>query len=171
MATNPVYLENMAGMDTALNNTRVRATLNSPQGTNWMDGTGAAYSNTVTTSFTLTAAIVGGGYVTLAPTNATTVTLDTAANFWAYVNNNSSGAQATSPYTLNGSVSTTTFVGDSMAFLLVNGSTTNSITLAAGTNGAFDSNQSNTALAAGQSRYVFIQLALVSGVQKYFIYF
>lgn len=180
---NPSQEELVAGMDAIVNNTRTRApgqsaplaalygTPGATQGVNWMDGSGATISTTATTSMTLTAAQLGTGLVTIAPTNATTVTFDTAANIWTYFTNNSSGPQANLPYTLNGTVSTTTTVGDSMACLIVNGSATNTITLAAGTNGAFDTNQANSTIPGATSRYVFIQLALVSGVQHYFIYF
>ena len=176
---NPAQQELIAGIDSIVSNARVRATtpaqssaaLQNVYGTNWMDGTGATVSAAATTSMTLTAAQFGAGIVTIAPTNSTTVTFDTAANLWTYMNNNSSGAQANLPYTVNGTVSTTTTVGDSMACLIVNGSASNTITLAAGNNGAFDTNQANSTIAGGTSRYVFLQLALVSGVQHYLIFF
>lgn len=178
---NPSLQENVAGIDAVLANSRVRATVQgasstnvaqyNPQGTNWMDGTGATVSKTIGATYTMPIAEFGSGFVIYAPSAASTVTLDTAANIWAYFNNNSSGGQANLPYTLNGTASTTTTVGDSIACLVINGSA-NAITLNQGTNGAFDTNVSSTNknIAAGTSKYLFIQLALVSGTQSYIIF-
>ena len=179
---NPSLQENVAGIDTVIANSRVRATvqgasstnvaLYNPQGINWMDGTGATVSKTVGATYTMPVAELGCGLLIYTPSAGNTMTLDTAANIWTYFNNNSSGGQANLPYTLNGTVSTTTTVGDTMSCLIINGSASNTITLAAGTNGSFDGNvgSANKVIAVSSSKYIFIQLALISGVQSYIIY-
>lgn len=177
---NPGQQELLANMDTISANARVRATapgqpnvaLANTAGTSWMDGTGATISKTISTTYTQPIAEFGAGITVYTPSGANTMTLDTAANIWAYFNNNSSGAQANLPYTLNGTVSTTTTVGDALSCLIINGSASNTITLSAGANGSFDGNvgAANKVVAVSSSKYLFIQLALISGVQSYIIY-
>lgn len=162
-----------AGMDAVINNTRVRAsngnanaaaygTAAANVGVNWMDGVGTPYSATSATAFTLSAASLGTGICVLnssASGSAVTATLDTAANIVAYVNNNSSGA----------------VIGDYISALIVNGSTTsgNTITLAAGSGGGFDTNQGTASrqILLNSSKYIFVRLTNVtSGSEAYVVY-
>ena len=125
-------------------------------GTNWMNGFGTPSSTVPGATSTLSAFMISTGLVVEAPSAANTSTFDTAANLVALVNARSAGA----------------VVGDIIQFLLVNGSATNAITIAAGAGGGFDSNNSQRTLAAATSRYFFIRLTNVTpGSEAYVIYF
>jgi hypothetical protein len=125
-------------------------------GTNWMNGFGAPQSTTPAGTSTISAFNLSPGIFIQAPSVANTSTFDTAANLVALVNARSAGA----------------VVGDVIQCLLVNGSGTNTITLAAGSGGSFDTNQANRVIAVNTSRYVFIRLTNVTpGSEAYVIYF
>lgn len=125
-------------------------------GTNWMNGTGSPTSTTPGATSTISAFMLSAGIMVVAPTTANTATFDTGANIVAMVNARSAGA----------------VVGDIIQCLIVNGSGTNGITLAVPASGAFDTNQTNRAIAVNTSRYVFIRLTNVTpGSEAYTVYF
>lgn len=139
---------NEAGMDAIVNNTRVRASLTNPQGINYLDGIGTPVSLNPAGTQTLTAAQLGTGIIVINPSATNTTTFDTATNIVNYFNSNSSGAQ----------------IGDVLTCLIINGQGTNSLTLAAGSGGAFDPNQLSASqiIPANSSKYVFIRITNVS---------
>jgi hypothetical protein len=150
------HMVNEGGMDAIINNTRTRATTTNPLGINWMDGIGTPISTTPGATTTITAANLLVGVITMAPSTGCTATFDTATNIVSAVNTASAGAQA----------------GDYISALIMNGSSTNSITLAAGTGGSFDTNQATRTIPANTSKWVLICLNNVtSGSQAYTIYF
>lgn len=157
-------LIDMAGLDEACGNTRVRASRvpivvgavtfpANPQGTNWVDGTGTPISRGVTTSTTLLAGELMSSVITLNPTNATTATFDSAVNLIAGMNLVSAGAN----------------IGDYVSCLLVNGSSgAFTITLAAGAGNSFDTNQNNLTLTQGTSKWVLIRITTATTCTIYF---
>jgi hypothetical protein len=127
-----------------------------PLGTNWMNGFGTPSSTTPGAASTITAAMLSTGIIIEAPSTGNTSTFDSAANIVAMVNARSAGA----------------VVGDVIQCLIINGSGTNSITMAVPASGSFDTNQSNKAIAVNTSRYVFIRLTNVTpGSEAYVVYF
>lgn len=125
-------------------------------GTNWMNGFGTPTSTTPGATATITAAQLSTGICVFAPSAASTLTFDTAANIVDMVNKRSAGA----------------VVGDIIQCLIINGSGTNGITMAVPASGSFDTNQSNKAIAVNTSRYVFIRLTNVTGgSEAYVVYF
>lgn len=149
-------LVNEAGLDGAQANGRTRATLTNPLGVNWIDGFGAPISLTPGASVTVTAAALLTGIATYNPSVANTATFDTAAAIVAAVNGISAGA----------------VIGDCICILIINGSASNTMTLAAGTGGSFDTNQPNRGIAVNQSKWCIIRLTNVTpGSEAYVIYF
>jgi hypothetical protein len=147
--------DNMAATDVIINNSRMRATVTNPQGQNWMAGFGTPISIAPGATSQLTTAQLLTGIVTIAPTQACTVTFPTAANMVAAFAANSSGAQ----------------VGDVLECLIMNGTASTTITLAS-TNVSYDTNQANTTIAGATSKYVLIRLTNVtSGSEAYTVYF
>lgn len=156
MAFNNQASVNEAGMDAIINNTRVRATPTNPLGINYIDGIGTPVSATPGATVTITAANLLTGIITYAPSTGCTATFDTAANIVAAVNAASAGA----------------VVGDYILCLIINGSGTNTVTLAAGTGGGFDTNQATRVIAVNTSRYCQIRLTNVTpGSEAYVVYF
>lgn len=150
------HMVNEAGLDSIVNNTRVRATASNPTGTNWIDGSGTPVSATPGATVTISAANLLTGIITYSPSTACTATFDTAANIVAAVNSNTAGA----------------FIGDYISALIVNGNATNGITLAAGSGGAFDTNQATRTIPVNTSKWVLIRLTNVTlGSEAYTIYF
>lgn len=147
MAINNAFTVNEAGLDSIINNTRVRASASNPLGVNYIDGIGTPVSITPTTSVTITAAQLLTGVITIKATNATTVTFDTAANIVAAVNGASAGA----------------VVGDYISVLIVNGATaTSTLTLAVSTGVTYDANQANSTIPVASSRYALFRLTNVT---------
>lgn len=147
---------NEAGMDSIVNNTRVRATTSNPLGTNWIDGSGTPISTAPGATVTISAANLLTGVITYSPSTGCTATFDTAANIVAAVNSNTAGA----------------VVGDYISALIVNGNGTNAITLAAGSGGGFDTNQATRTIPVNTSKWVLIRLTNVTfGSEAYLIYF
>lgn len=158
---------NESGMDSIVNNARVRATNApitvgtitfpaAPQGVNYIDGIGTPISTAPGAASTLLAEQLLTGIITQSPSTGNTSTFDTAANMVAAVNKISAGA----------------VVGDVITCLLINGNSTNAITLAAGSGGSFDTNQATRNIAVNTSRYVWVRLTNVtSGSEAYIIYF
>lgn len=142
-------ITNLNGMDEVVSNSRTRATLTSPLGVNWIQGSGTPVSTVPGAASTITAANLLTGFVVQAPSAGNTSTLDTAANIVAAVNGVSAGA----------------VVGDVIQCYLGNGSAANTITIAAGSGGAFDANQPAAArvIAVNSSRFVFVRLTNVTG--------
>ena len=167
MAYNTAASVDEAGLDDIVNNARVRATRvpitvgtitfpAAPQGINYIDGIGTPISTTPGASSTLLAEQLLTGIITQAPSVGNTSTFDTAANIVAGVNKVTAGA----------------VVGDMITCLIINGSGANTITLAAGTGGGFDTNQATRVIAVNTSRYVWIRLTNVtSGSEAYIVYF
>jgi hypothetical protein len=150
------HMEDMAGIDTISNNTRVRATASNPLGVNYLDGFGTPVSAAPGATVTISAANLLTGIITYSPSAPNTATFDTAANIVAAVNANSAGA----------------VIGDYITTLIINGNGTNAITLAAGTNGSFDTNQATRTIPVNTSKYVLIRLTNVTaGSEAYTIYF
>ena len=156
-----------AGLDATINNARVRATKTpitvgtitfpaAPQGINYIDGIGTPISIVPGATNTLLAEQLLTGIIISAPSAGNTATLDTAANIVAGVNKVTAGA----------------VVGDMITVLIINGSGANTITMAAGSGGTFDTNQANRVIAVNTSRYVWVRLTNVtSGSEAYVIYF
>jgi hypothetical protein len=125
---------NLAGIDEITANNRTRASAaagTNAQGTMWMQGTGVATSSASTVGITLTAAMLGGGFIIHNPgTTAVTDTTDTAANILAYMNANSAGVN----------------VGDILQVESFTnaGTTTGVITIAGGTGVTLDANGTGT---------------------------
>lgn len=167
MAYNVATSIDEAGLDATVNNSRVRASKvpitvgtitfpAAPLGINYIDGIGTPISTTPGATSTLLAEQLLTGIITQAPSAANTSTFDTAANIVAGVNKVTSGA----------------VVGDMVTVLLINGSGTNTITLAAGTGGGFDTNQATRVIAVNTSRYCWIRLTNVTpGSEAYVVYF
>ena len=154
MAINYGQQVNIAGFDEIVGNSRVRAqqsppgvgVAGNPQGTLWMQGTGAVFSNNPGATQTLTWANINGGIVVLQPSAACTVTLDTATNIVTNMNANTAGIN----------------VGDIFQFLLINGSTANAITIAAGSGGSLDTNQPTPTIALNASKVLTIRVTNVT---------
>lgn len=126
-------------------------------GTNWMNGFGTPSSVSTGSNTTLTAAQLSTGIIVINASAAITATFDTAANIVAMVNARGAGA----------------VIGDIVQCLVINGQGTNTITLAAGSGGAYDTNQtaSSRIIAGNTSKYVFIRLTNVTGgSEAYVIY-
>lgn len=156
MTINNAFTVNEAGLDGIMNNTRVRATPTNPLGVNYIDGIGTPVTSAPGATVTISAANILTGIITYSPSTGCTATFDTAANIVAAVNQASAGA----------------VVGDYMSVLIVNGNGTNAITLAAGTNGSFDTNQANRSIPINTSKWVLIRLTNVTpGSEAYTIYF
>lgn len=149
-------LENSAGMDQITTSSRTRASTTLPLGVNWIDGAGTPVSTIPGATVTVTGANLLTGIITYAPSVANTATIDTAANIVAAVNGATAGA----------------VVGDYISALIVNGSSANAITLAAGTGGTFDTNQATRAIPVNTSKWVIIRLTnVIGGSEAYTIYF
>lgn len=147
---------NLAANDLIVNNTRIRATASNPLGTNWVDGSGTPVSSAPGATVTITSANLLTGIITYSPSVACAATFDTAANIVAGVNGASAGSA----------------VGDYISALIINGNATNAITLTAGTNGGFDTNQATRTIPANTSKWVIIRLTNVTpGSEAYIIYF
>lgn len=153
---NPAQMENEAGMDIIVANSRSRASFSTPLGVNWIEGYGTPVSLSATGNITVTATQLLTGIVTLnSGTTGRTVTFDSAANCVSGVNNISAGA----------------VIGDVIQCLIMNGGSS-TITLASGTSNSFDSNQTNTSMTAGTSKFVYMRLNSVSsGSESTTIYF
>jgi hypothetical protein len=136
---------NFSGIDEVVMNQRTRATtpgLNA-QGVLWMSGTGVVTSVTGATGTTMTAAQLGGGiFIYNATASAQTVTLDSATNILAYMNANSAGVN----------------VGDIIQCLLINGGSTNTFTVTAGSGGTSDTNQPTITVLANASRNLTVRI-------------
>jgi hypothetical protein len=157
MALNNALTINEAGLDQIVNCNRNRATIANPLGINYMLGIGTPVSLAPAGTQTLTAAQLGTGIVVLNPSVANTTTFDTAANIVAYFNSNSAGA----------------VVGDILTCLIINGQSTNTLTLAAGSGGAYDTNQTagSRIILGNSSKVVYIRLTNVtSGSEAYVVY-
>lgn len=166
----------MAGLDEVVQNERTRATqqtvtltgaaglgtayTTNNQGTNWIAGFGPPRSGTSATNFTALAADLLTGIITWKNSNtaSSNMTLDSAANMVASVNQISSGAQ----------------VGDYISCLVINSTGSGAggiITLVNGAGGTFDANQTAPTIAVGASRYLFIRLTNVTpGSEAYVLY-
>lgn len=156
---NPNYsnIINEAGADQICQNSRTRGSFSNPLGTNWMNGTGSPISISASTGQTLTAAQLLTEIIVINATAALTATFDTAANLVNAVEANSAGA----------------VVGDVVQCLIINGQGTNAITLAAGSGGAYDTNQtaSSRVISANTSKFVFLRLTNVTpGSEAYVVY-
>jgi hypothetical protein len=161
------YLNDEAGQDVVVNNSRVRATNTpitvgtitfpaAPLGINYIDGIGTPISSAPGATTTLLAEQLLTGIMTLAPSTACTATFDSAANIVAGVNAVTAGAA----------------VGDVITCLICNGTSATTITLAVPASGAFDTHQANTAITGGTSKYVFVRLTnVIPGSQAYVVYF
>lgn len=167
MAFNQGTAWDEAGLDLEVNNMRVRATRGpitvgtitfpaAPLGINYIDGIGAPISTAPAATSTLLAEQLLCGIITQSPSTGNTSTFDSAANIVAAVNKVTAGA----------------VVGDYVTVLLINGNATNAITLAAGSGGAFDTNQATRIIAVNTSRYCWIRLTNVTpGSEAYVVYF
>jgi len=169
-------LVDMAGNDEVVGNERTRATNNAVtltgtaglgaayttnrQGTNWIAGFGPPRSGTSATNFIALAADLLTGIITWKNSNtaSSNMTLDSAANMVAAVNQISAGA----------------VVGDYLSCLVINSTGSGAggiITIVNGTGGTFDANQSAPTIAVGQSRYLFIRLTNVTpGAEAYVLF-
>lgn len=159
---------NMAGNDEVVTNSRMRATLYpqtigtvtfpvNPLGVNYICGTGAPISATPGATSTIDVGQLLTGIVIQAPSAGNTSTLDTAANIVKGVNQMSSGVQ----------------VGDIIQCYFGNGSGANTITIAAGSGGSFDTNQPSSArvIAINSSRWVMVRITNVTaGSEAYVVY-
>jgi hypothetical protein len=167
---------NQASLDTIVQNERSRATLTpvtltaaigtptsyttNALGTNWMAGFGAPRTLSSATGGTIDAGDLMTGIITIKNTNTSTstFTFDTAANMVSAVNSCSAGA----------------VIGDYIQCLIINSTGSGAggtLTLAAGSGGSFDANQSAPIVAVGTSRYVFVRLTNVTGgSESYVIY-
>jgi hypothetical protein len=119
----------------------------------WMQGTGVVTSLGAG-SATVTAAQFGGGIVVFAAGASQTLTLDTAANMLLYANNNTAGFQ----------------IGDIMQCVFINGSGTNSFTIAAGSGGTSDPNQATITVPANTSKNVMVRFTAVGTSPSYVVY-
>lgn len=168
MAYNPSASIDMSGNDEIVNNERTRAVRTAitvgtvtfpaaPLGVCWYQGAGAPISTVPGASSTIDIGQMLSSFVIQAPSAGNTSTLDTAANVVAGVNKIGSGAQ----------------VGDVVQVYMGNGSASNTITVAAGTGGTFDTNQPSAArvIAVNSSRWVFVRLTNVTvGSEAYVVY-
>ena len=144
------------GMDDVVANSRVRASSTLPLGVNWILGSGAPFSSNPGASLTLTITNMFTGICTLNPSATNTTTLDTAANIVAGVNSTTAGA----------------VVGDIVDVLIINGNASNTITIAAGAGGAFDTNNANRSIPPSSSKEFLVRLTNVTpGSEAYVIYF
>lgn len=154
---NNALVINEAGLDQIVNASRNRATTANPMGVNYLLGIGTPVSLNPGATQTLTAAQLGTGVVVLNPSTTNTTTFDTAANIVAYFNANSAGA----------------VVGDILEVLIINGQSTNTLTLAAGSGGTYDTNQTagSRIIPGNASKVVLIRLTNVtSGSEAYTVY-
>lgn len=161
-------IENLAGTDEVVSNSRMRATLYpqtigtvtfpvNPVGVNYICGTGTPISTVPGAASTIDVGQLLTGIVIQAPSAGNTSTLDTAANIVAGINKMSSGA----------------VVGDIIQCYFGNGSAANTITIGAGSGGSFDTNQPIAArvVAINSSRWVMVRLTNVTaGAEAYTIY-
>jgi hypothetical protein len=168
MAFNPSAVVNMAALDEVVANERGRASYSpvtvgtvtfpaNPLGTCYYQGTGAPISTVPGAASTIDVGQFLTGIIIQAPSAANTSTLDTAANMVAGCSKIGSGAQ----------------IGDVLSCYFGNGSGTNTITIAGGTNGTFDANipAANKVIAVNASRWVFVRLTNVTpGSEAYVIY-
>ena len=166
MAINPQYINDDRGQDEVVSNQRTRAYVPGTPGatslggtgsfgTLWMAGTGVVSSQTSATGLSLTAAQIGGGISVVSfSAAAQTLTLDTAANIQAYMNANSGGIA----------------VGDIIQCLVINGSSTNAFTVAAGTGGTPDPNQPTITLPVNVSKTLTIRFTVVGAAPAYVVY-
>jgi hypothetical protein len=167
---------NMSGNDELVTNERTRCTpvpitltgsaglgsaySTNTQGTNWIAGFGPPRTGTSGTNFTALAADLLTGIITWKNTNtaSSNMTLDSAANMVAAVNQISSGAQ----------------VGDYISCLVINSTGSGAggiITVVNGSGGSFDANQTAPTILVGASRYLFIRLTNVTaGSEAYVLY-
>jgi hypothetical protein len=156
-------------MDEVTTNSRNRANLNAqtvqgttialnPLGTLVLGPSGATpISTTPGATSTITFPQLQVGFVIQAPSAGNTSTLDTAVNIVGGMNAITAGAQ----------------IGDIIPCYLGNGSPTNTITVAAGSGGTFDTNQPAAArvVAVNSSRWIYIRLTNVtSGSEAYVVY-
>ncbi|SRR6266849_1813031 len=176
MALNVAQQVDMAGDDEVVTNERTRATrvpitligtvglgsayTTNPQGTNWIAGFGPPRSGTSATNFIALSADLLTGIITWKNSNTATsnMTLDSAANMVATVNNISSGAQ----------------VGDYISCLVINSTGSGAggtITIVNGSGGTFDANQTAPVIAVGTSRYLFIRLTNVTPGSEAYVLF
>jgi hypothetical protein len=161
-------LVNMAGLDEVVANERTRASLypvtvgtvtfpTNQTGTCYYSSTGAPISTVPGATSTIDAGQLLTGIVIQAPSAGNTSTLSSAALLVAGINMIGSGAQ----------------IGDVVSCYFGNGSASNTITIAAGSGGAFDTNQPVAArtIAVNSSRWVMIRLTNVtSGSEAYVVY-
>lgn len=162
---------NAAGLDEIVANERTRATITpvtltgtvgvpatyvtNTQGTMWLNGFGTPRTLSTSSAVTLSAGDLLTGIITINPGAGITATFDTATNLVNAVNLISSGAQ----------------IGDVISCLIVNGSAATAITLALGTGGSFDTNQSNTTIPGATSKWIQVRFTNVSTVPAYVVYF
>ena len=154
---------NSAGLDEIISNERSRATVTpitlsatvgtpttyqtNNQGCLWFNGFGPPRTLSTSSAVTISAGDFLTSIITINPG---------ATNFVNVCNTISSGVQ----------------VGDVISCLIVNGATaTNNITLALGTGGSFDTNQSNTTIPFATSKWVQIRFTNVSTSPAYTVYF
>lgn len=161
-------IENLSGTDEVVSNSRMRANLNpitigtvtfplNPLGTNYIVGTGTPISTVPGAASTIDVGQLLTGIVIQAPSAGNTSTFDTAANIVGGINKMSAGAQ----------------IGDIIQCYFGNGSAANTITLAAGSGGSFDTNQPAAArtIPVNSSRWAMVRLTNVtSGSEAYVIY-
>lgn len=169
---NPALQINEAGLDDIINNERSRATVTpitltatvgtpttyqtNNQGCMWFNGFGAPRSLSTSSAVTISAGDLLTSIITINPGAAVTATFDTATNMVNVCNTISSGVQ----------------VGDVISCLIVNGATAaNTITLQLGTGGSFDTNQLNTTIPSGTSKWVQVRFTNVTTSPAYTVYF
>ena len=171
MTFNPAQQVDEAGMDAIVNNTRVRALRTSvtvagtggnnvtfpiaPIGVNWIDGIGTPISLAPASNVTIYPGQLLTGIITIKSAAGGNLTFDTAAQIVAGVNSVTSGA----------------FVGDYITCLIINGSSSTTLTPVVSTGVTFDTNNSGT-IGPNTSRYVLIRLANVTpGSEAVVVYY
>jgi hypothetical protein len=156
-------LYNFAGMDDIVSNERTRAIpvattyagnatfgtsyASSTLGANWISGFGTPRTGAASGAQTLQVNDLLTGIITFTPQSTVTLAIDTAANLVNGVNQISAGA----------------VIGDVIQCLLCNGSAASSMSLSTNTGVTFDTNQSNTTIASGLSRVIYVRLTGVKG--------
>lgn len=150
--TSPITLTGSAGLGSAYTTTQ--------QGSNWIEPFGPPRTGTSATNFTALAADLLTGIITWKNSNtaSSNMTLDTAANIVAAVNQITTGAQ----------------IGDMIGCLIINSTGSGAggiITVVNGTGGSFDANQTAPTVAVGTSRWLIVRLTNVTlGSEAYVLY-
>jgi hypothetical protein len=174
MATNTTLVVDESGLDSVINNARVRAlklpitvlgtgsnnvTFSpAPFGVNWIDGIGPPISITQGTAVTIYPGQLLTGVITIKPTASINLAFDTAAMIVAGVNAVTSGA----------------VVGDYVTCLIINGAASGSgfnLTPVVSTGVTFDTNNAGI-IAPSTSRYVLMRLTNVTpGSEAVVVYY